>query len=118
MLPGLPSRLENEVRKLHTKHVLGGKEPEEGKALKLRIEDPPRRKHMVFLGGAVLADIMADKSEFWVCVHVCVHVSVFWICVHFCSGFVAMSVTDKSEFWVCVHVCLSVCFGLCLCLCP
>lgn len=25
---------------------------------KIRIEDPPRRKHMVFLGGAVLADIM------------------------------------------------------------
>jgi actin-related protein len=69
MLPGLPSRLENEVRKLHTKHVLGGKEAEEGKRLKLRIEDPPRRKHMVFLGGAVLADIMADKSEFWVSVH-------------------------------------------------
>jgi hypothetical protein len=76
MLPGLPSRLEKEVRKLHTKHVLGGKEAEEGKGLKLRIEDPPRRKHMVFLGGAVLADIMADKSEFWVSVHVCE--CVFW----------------------------------------
>ena len=47
MLPGLPSRLEKEVRKLHQKHVLGGKEPEKGKELKLRIEDPPRRKHMV-----------------------------------------------------------------------
>jgi len=47
MLPGLPSRLEKEVRKLHTKHVLGGKEAADGKALKLRIEDPPRRKHMV-----------------------------------------------------------------------
>lgn len=32
---------------------------------KIRIEDPPRRKHMVFLGGAVLADIMKDKEEFW-----------------------------------------------------
>ena len=32
---------------------------------KIRIEDPPRRKHMVFLGGAVLADIMKDKGEFW-----------------------------------------------------
>jgi actin-related protein 2 len=47
MLPGLPSRLEKEVRNLHKKHVLGGKEPEKGKELKLRIEDPPRRKHMV-----------------------------------------------------------------------
>ena len=32
----------------------------------LHIEDPPRRKHMVFLGGAVLADIMKDRDEFWI----------------------------------------------------
>jgi len=32
---------------------------------KCRIEDPPRRKHMVFLGGAVLAEIMKDKDNFW-----------------------------------------------------
>ena len=32
---------------------------------KIRIEDPPRRKHMVFLGGSVLADIMKDKDDFW-----------------------------------------------------
>ncbi|CAB1345407.1 unnamed protein product, partial [Coregonus sp. 'balchen'] len=28
---------------------------------KIRIEDPPSRKHMVFMGGAVLANIMKDK---------------------------------------------------------
>ncbi len=33
---------------------------------KIRIEDPPRRKHMVFLGGAVLADIIKDKEEVWI----------------------------------------------------
>jgi actin-related protein 2 len=33
---------------------------------KIRIEDPPRRKHMVFLGGAVLADIMKSRNEFWI----------------------------------------------------
>lgn len=32
----------------------------------LKVEDPPRRKHMVFLGGAVLADIMKDKDSFWI----------------------------------------------------
>lgn len=32
---------------------------------KIRIEDPPRRKHMVFMGGAVLANIMKDKDSFW-----------------------------------------------------
>ncbi|KAG7280387.1 hypothetical protein CRUP_035829 [Coryphaenoides rupestris] len=33
---------------------------------KIRIEDPPRRKHMVFMGGAVLASIMKDKESFWI----------------------------------------------------
>ena len=35
-------------------------------ASKVRIEDPPRRRHMVFLGGAVLANIMADKENMWI----------------------------------------------------
>ncbi|KAK3227615.1 hypothetical protein Dsin_007477 [Dipteronia sinensis] len=34
--------------------------------LRLRIENPPRRKHMVYLGGAVLAGIMKDGPEFWI----------------------------------------------------
>ena len=33
---------------------------------KIKIEDPPRRKHMVFLGGAVLSDIMKNREDFWV----------------------------------------------------
>lgn len=28
---------------------------------KLNVEDPPRRKHMVFLGASVLGDIMKDR---------------------------------------------------------
>ena len=32
----------------------------------MKVEDPPRRKHMVFLGGAVLANIMKDKIDFWI----------------------------------------------------
>ncbi len=34
--------------------------------MKIRVEDPPRRKHMVFLGGAVLGDIMKNKESFWI----------------------------------------------------
>lgn len=64
MFPGLPSRLEKELRALYLKHVLKGKQELLAK-FKCRIEDPPRRKHMVFLGGAVLAEIMKDKNEFW-----------------------------------------------------
>jgi len=64
MYPGLPSRLEKEIRELYGVRVAKGKKEQIDK-FKCRIEDPPRRKHMVFLGGAVLADIMKDKQAFW-----------------------------------------------------
>lgn len=64
MYPGLPSRLEKEIRELYLQKVLKGDKSRADK-FKLRIEDPPRRKHMVFLGGAVLAEIMKDKDHFW-----------------------------------------------------
>jgi len=65
MYPGLPSRLEKELKALYLKHVLRGDKVQLQK-FKCRIEDPPRRKHMVFLGGAVLAEIMKDKDNFWI----------------------------------------------------
>ncbi|KZT59460.1 Actin/actin-like protein [Calocera cornea HHB12733] len=65
MYPGLPSRLEKEMKQLYLTRVLGGN-PERLNKFKIRIEDPPRRKHMVFLGGAVLADIMKQREEFWI----------------------------------------------------
>ncbi|MCJ1296190.1 Arp2/3 complex subunit, actin nucleation center [Xylographa carneopallida] len=65
MYPGLPSRLEKEIKQLWLTKVLHGN-PERLNKFKVRIEDPPRRRHMVFLGGAVLANIMADKENMWV----------------------------------------------------
>lgn len=65
MYAGLPSRLEKEMKNLYLTKVLKGNESLLAK-FKLRIEDPPRRKHMVFLGGSVLADIMKDRPEFWI----------------------------------------------------
>lgn len=86
MYPGLPSRLEKELKQLWLTKVLNGN-PERLSKFKVsiscslanigskippdmspqvRIEDPPRRRHMVFLGGAVLANIMADKESMWV----------------------------------------------------
>ncbi|KAI7364256.1 Actin-related protein [Hortaea werneckii] len=65
MYPGLPSRMEKEIKQLWLTKVLGGNSERLGK-FKVRIEDPPRRRHMVFLGGAVLANIMADKENMWV----------------------------------------------------
>lgn len=64
MYPGLPSRLEKEIKNLYLAKVLKGDKSKLAK-FKCRIEDPPRRKHMVFLGGAVLAEIMKDRPEFW-----------------------------------------------------
>lgn len=65
MYPGLPSRLEKEMKQLYLTKVLNG-DGSRLKAFKCRIEDPPRRKHMVFLGGAVLADIMKTRDSFWI----------------------------------------------------
>jgi actin-related protein 2 len=65
MYPGLPSRLEQDIKALYLKHVLKGAEDRMNR-LKLRIEDPPRRKHMVYLGASVLGDLMRDRTDFWV----------------------------------------------------
>ena len=67
MYPGLPSRLEFDLRQLYLTNILKGDKSRAGK-LKLHIEDPPQRKHMVFLGASVLGDIMANRPEFWMCV--------------------------------------------------
>ncbi|KAL1844159.1 hypothetical protein VTJ49DRAFT_3815 [Mycothermus thermophilus] len=45
MYPGLPSRLEKELKQLWLTRVLGGN-PERLSKFKVRIEDPPRRRHM------------------------------------------------------------------------
>lgn len=65
MYPGLPSRLEADIKGLYLKNVLKG-DTERLKKFKIKIDSPPRRKHMVFLGGSVLADIMKDKDDFWI----------------------------------------------------
>ncbi|KAA8908473.1 actin family [Sphaerosporella brunnea] len=65
MYPGLPSRLEKELKQLWLTRVLQG-DPARLNKFKVRIEDPPRRRHMVFIGGAVLANIMADKENMWI----------------------------------------------------
>jgi actin-related protein 2 len=63
MYPGLPSRLEKDIRDRYLKDVLKGNAE---RMKKIKIEDPPRRKHMVWVGGSVLADIMKDREEFWI----------------------------------------------------
>lgn len=73
MYPGLPSRLEKDVKQFYRKNAkLTNNNLTESdldgimNKFSVRIEDPPRRKHIVFIGGAVLAKIMKDKPSFWV----------------------------------------------------
>src|SRR5271155_1129994 len=65
MFPGLPSRLEKELKQLWLTKVLHN-DPTRLNQFKVRIEDPPRRRHMVFLGGAVLANVMKDHTNMFV----------------------------------------------------
>jgi actin-related protein 2 len=65
MYPGLPTRLEKDIKDRYLRDVLKGRK-ENLKKFKIKVEDPPRRKHMVFLGGSVLADIMKGRQEFWI----------------------------------------------------
>ncbi|THD23123.1 Actin protein 2 B [Fasciola hepatica] len=62
MYPGLPCRLQREIRQLYLQQVLKGNTERLAK-FKIRIEAPPQRKHMVFIGGSVLANIMKDNSN-------------------------------------------------------
>lgn len=72
MYAGLPSRLEKELKDLYLERVLKGDKKKLEK-FKLRIEDPPRRKHMVFLGGSVLADIMkVSNMTITYCISTCI----------------------------------------------
>jgi len=70
MYPGLPSRLEKDMNNFYkarrAEEMQKSKNAIVASDIKVTIEDPPRRKHMVFVGGAVLAGVMADKPQFWV----------------------------------------------------
>lgn len=65
MYPGFSSRLEKEMRQLYLDKILQG-DTARLKKFRLGIEDPPRRKHMVFLGGSVISEIFDKSPEFWI----------------------------------------------------
>lgn len=61
MYPGLPSRLEREIKQLYLERVLKN-DCEKLSKFKIRIEDPPRRKDMVFIGKRGLFEAMSQHD--------------------------------------------------------
>ena len=64
MFPGLPTRIESDIKATYLEKALKGDKSRLGR-FTLNIEDPPRRKYMVFLGGAVLAELTAGNEAMW-----------------------------------------------------
>lgn len=55
MIPGLSTRLENEIKELYVaKKFKGDRKGLE--RVKVTVNDPPRRKNAVFLGGSFFAN--------------------------------------------------------------
>ncbi|CAM9616895.1 unnamed protein product [Chrysoparadoxa australica] len=65
MYPGLPTRLEKDIKQHYLDGVLKG-DTDRMKKFRVHIEDPPRRKNLVFIGGSVVADVMRTHEEFWI----------------------------------------------------
>eukprot|EP00758_Cryptobia_borreli_P019270 Tbor_TRINITY_DN8270_c0_g1::TRINITY_DN8270_c0_g1_i1::g.15379::m.15379/K17260/ACTR2, ARP2; actin-related protein 2 len=64
MFPGLPSRVEKDIRGMFLEKSLNGDKSRLAK-FKISIEDSSRRKFMVFLGGAVMAKLSEDDADHW-----------------------------------------------------
>jgi len=62
MFPGMSSRLEKDLRQLYVQRVLKNDAAGAGK-FKCFVEDPPRRQHMVFLGGSITATQSEEQSN-------------------------------------------------------
>ena len=67
MFPGFGERLKRDITHLYIERVLNGDETNLGNFMsRLNVETPADRRHSVFVGGSVLADIMKDNKDFWV----------------------------------------------------
>jgi actin-related protein 2 len=65
MFPGLSSRLEKDLRWMYFDKVLQ-RDTTRNFKFKCRVEDHPRRQHMVFLGASILANAYSEGSEWWI----------------------------------------------------
>jgi actin-related protein 2 len=63
MYPGMSDRIKWDLRKLHT--TARGKQHGASTKLQINVIDPPNRKHLVYVGGSTLADLMAEAPTYW-----------------------------------------------------
>lgn len=59
MIPGLSSRLENEIKELYVKKKFKGDRGGLNR-VKIAVHDPPRRKNAVFMGASFFASFAED----------------------------------------------------------
>jgi actin-related protein 2 len=65
MFPGMPVRLQNDIRKRYDNDILKGDENRVRK-IRINVEAPVHRNNNVFLGASVLADLMKLRDDFWI----------------------------------------------------
>lgn len=65
MFPGMPMRLQKDIRKRYFDDILKGDDKRMRK-IHINVEAPIHRSNNVFLGGSILADLMKNRDEFWV----------------------------------------------------
>lgn len=59
MLPGISTRIQRDIRKLH-REMRGGSASSK---ISIKVEDPPYRKHLVYIGATTLAKIYKNNPE-------------------------------------------------------
>ena len=65
MFPGIPVRLQRDIRKRYNDDILKGDESRMRK-FRINVEAPTHRRSSVFSGGSILADLMKNRDNFWV----------------------------------------------------
>lgn len=66
MFPGMPNRIQKEIRQKYFKDILKEDQNRVNKC-KIRIEAPSHREYTSFVGGSILSELMSgDSTDFWI----------------------------------------------------
>ena len=65
MYPGLPTRLEHDIVRMYSDRIAKGN-TRIVEDMAITIKDPPKRKHIVFNGAALVGDMLKTNPDFWI----------------------------------------------------